>query len=56
MTSINTYGDNGMVRINFNTDEKTRDKLDLICLLTDRNRTQMLNFLIKSKYKELKGE
>lgn len=42
-----------MGRINFNVDNETIEKLDRLCKVTERNRTQMLIFLIKQECKKL---
>lgn len=56
MNTINTYGDDYMSRVNFNADDETIEKLDKLCRATERNRTQMLIFLIKQECKRLEGK
>jgi predicted transcriptional regulator len=45
-----------MGRINFNADENTIKKLDELCQKTERNRTQMIIFLIKEKHDKEFGD
>lgn len=42
-----------MSRVNFNADDETIKKLDKLCELTERNRTQMIIYLIKKECKRM---